>query len=136
MFSTRLSILPAAFVIAALFAVAARAEPAGKTVVLVHGAFADGSNWSKVIPLLEAKGLKVVAVQNPLSSLSADVQTARRVVEAQNGPVILVATRSRRLSMSPPSHPERVNPSTISARVNRLRPGPRASGRIAAAISR
>jgi pimeloyl-ACP methyl ester carboxylesterase len=61
-----------------------------KTVVLVHGAFADGSSWRKVIPLLEAKGLRVVAVQNPLSSLASDVDAAKRVIDAQPGPVILV----------------------------------------------
>src|SRR5256886_10734543 len=61
-----------------------------KTVVLVHGAFADGSSWDKVIPLLQAKGLKVVAVQNPLTSLGDDVAAARRVIDAQTGPVILV----------------------------------------------
>ena len=43
------------------------------TVVLVHGAFVDGSSWSKVIPLLQAAGLRVVAVQNPLTSLTDDV---------------------------------------------------------------
>jgi pimeloyl-ACP methyl ester carboxylesterase len=62
----------------------------GKNVVLVHGAFADGSSWNKVIPLLEAKGLHVVAVQNPLNSLDGDVAATRRVIEQQNGPVILV----------------------------------------------
>ena len=41
-----------------------------KNVVLVHGAWADGSSWAKIIPLLEAKGLHVVAVQNPLTSLA------------------------------------------------------------------
>ncbi|MET2825705.1 alpha/beta fold hydrolase [Mesorhizobium shangrilense] len=61
-----------------------------KTVVLVHGAFADGSSWAKVIPLLEAKGLNVVSVQNPLSSLAADVDATKRVIDAQVGPVILV----------------------------------------------
>lgn len=61
-----------------------------KTVVLVHGAFADGSSWRKVIPLLEAKGLRVVAVQNPLSSLAADVDATKRVIDAQPGSVILV----------------------------------------------
>jgi pimeloyl-ACP methyl ester carboxylesterase len=40
-----------------------------KNIVLVHGAFADGSSWAKVIPLLQAKGYNVFAVQNPLSSL-------------------------------------------------------------------
>jgi hypothetical protein len=44
-----------------------------RTVVLVHGAFADGSCWVKVIPLPTAKGLKAVAVQNTLSSLADDV---------------------------------------------------------------
>jgi pimeloyl-ACP methyl ester carboxylesterase len=62
----------------------------GKTVVLVHGAFADGSSWAKVIPLLEAKGLHVVAVQNPLSSLKDDVAATRRAIEQQPDPVILV----------------------------------------------
>ncbi|MEW6341135.1 MAG: alpha/beta hydrolase [Pseudomonadota bacterium] len=62
----------------------------GKNVVLVHGAFADGSSWDKVIPLLQAKGLHVVAVQNPLSSLDGDVAATRRAIEQQDGPVILV----------------------------------------------
>ncbi len=72
------------------------AAPAGTTptqkptVVLVHGAFADGSTWNKVIPLLHAQGLKVVSVQNPLSSLADDVTAARRVLDAQTGPVVLV----------------------------------------------
>jgi pimeloyl-ACP methyl ester carboxylesterase len=67
------------------------ATPAGDTtVVLVHGAFADGSSWEKVIPLLQAKGLKVVAVQNPLTSLADDVTATQRVVDAQTGKVVLV----------------------------------------------
>ena len=61
-----------------------------KNVVLVHGAFADGSSWAKVIPLLEAKGLHVVAVQNPLSSLEDDVSAAKRAIALQDGPVLLV----------------------------------------------
>src|SRR2546423_707618 len=61
-----------------------------KTVVLVHGAFADGSSWDKVIPLLQARGLKVVAVQNPLTSLADDAASVKRVIDAQSGPVILV----------------------------------------------
>ena len=60
------------------------------TVVLVHGAFADGSAWNQVVPLLQAKGLKVVSVQNPLSSLADDVAATRRVINAQTGPVVLV----------------------------------------------
>jgi pimeloyl-ACP methyl ester carboxylesterase len=60
------------------------------TVVLVHGAWADGSSWSKVIPLLLAKGLKVAAVHNPLSSPTDDVASTTRIVNAQDGPVLLV----------------------------------------------
>jgi len=61
-----------------------------KAVVLIHGAFADGSSWDKVIPILQAKGLKVVAVQNPLTSLADDVAAGKRVIDEQSGPVILV----------------------------------------------
>jgi pimeloyl-ACP methyl ester carboxylesterase len=61
-----------------------------KNIVFVHGAWADGSSWSKVIPLLEAKGLHVVAVQNPLTSLADDVAAATRAIALQDGPVILV----------------------------------------------
>lgn len=60
------------------------------TVVLVHGAFADGSSWNKLIPLLQAQGLNAVAVQNPLTSLEDDVAFANRVINAQTGPVVLV----------------------------------------------
>jgi len=60
------------------------------SIVLVHGAFADGSSWNKVIPLLEAEGFTVTAVQNPLKSLSEDVATTKRVIDAQKGDVILV----------------------------------------------
>ncbi|WP_342119750.1 alpha/beta fold hydrolase [Pseudoduganella sp. OTU4001] len=60
------------------------------TVVLVHGAFADGSSWDKVIPLLQKQGLKVVSVQNPLTSLADDVAFAQRVIDAQTGKVVLV----------------------------------------------
>ncbi len=60
------------------------------TVVLVHGAFADGSCWAKVIPLLTGRGLKAIAVQNPLSSLADDVTAAHRVIDQQDGPVLLV----------------------------------------------
>src|SRR5436190_12051365 len=65
----------------------AAAAPTVKNVVLVHGAFADGSSWAKVIPLLEAKGLHVTAVQNPLSSLADDVAATKRAIALANGPV-------------------------------------------------
>ena len=61
-----------------------------KNIVLVHGAFADGSSWAKVIPLLEARGLHVTIVQNPLYSLTDDVAATRRAIARQDGPVILV----------------------------------------------
>ncbi|OHX12553.1 hydrolase [Chromobacterium sphagni] len=62
-----------------------------KNVVLVHGLFADGSSWQKVIPLLQAKGLHVTAVQNPTTSLDADVDAVRRALAQQDGPTLLVA---------------------------------------------
>lgn len=66
------------------------ATPQQPTVVLVHGAFADGSTWSQVIPLLQAQGLKVVTAQNPLTSLADDVAATRRVLNRETGPVVLV----------------------------------------------
>ncbi len=69
----------------------AQTQPtAVKNIVLVHGAFADGTSWGKVIPILEARGFHVVAVQNPLTSLSDDVNATRRILALQDGPVILV----------------------------------------------
>src|ERR1700679_887985 len=62
-----------------------------KNVVLVHGLFADGSSWQKVIPLLQAKGLHVTAVQNPTTSLDADVDAVKRALAQQVGPTLLVA---------------------------------------------
>ena len=61
-----------------------------KNVVLVHGAWADGSSWDKVIPLLETKGLHVVAVQLSLTSLDNDVATVKRALALQDRPVVLV----------------------------------------------
>lgn len=66
-------------------------EPHGvRNVILVHGAWADGSSWSKVIPLLEAQGLHVTAVQLPLTSLADDTATLRRAIALQDGPFLLV----------------------------------------------
>lgn len=70
---------------------AASPTPAPRNVVLVHGLYADGSSWGKVIPLLQAKGLHVVAVQNPTTSLQDDVEAVRRVLALQDGPTLLVA---------------------------------------------
>ena len=60
------------------------------TIVLVHGAFADASSWQDVIPLLQDHGYSVIAVQNALASLAGDVETTKRVIAAQAGPVVVV----------------------------------------------
>ena len=60
------------------------------TVILVHGAFADGSSWGNVIHNLEKEGYDVIAVQNSLTSYADDVATTRRVIDAQAGSVVLV----------------------------------------------
>lgn len=62
-----------------------------RNVVLVHGLYADGSSWEKVIPLLQAKGLHVTSVQNPTTSLDADVDAVKRALAQQDGPTLLVA---------------------------------------------
>ena len=59
-------------------------------VVLVHGAWADGSSWSKVIPLLQKKGFNVTAAQIPLTSLEDDIGVAQNLLAAQKGPTVLV----------------------------------------------
>ncbi|MGW3788328.1 alpha/beta fold hydrolase [Micromonospora chokoriensis] len=64
-------------------------EPASN-VVLVHGAYADGSSWSDVIPILQRAGLTVTAVQNPLTSLADDVAATNRALDRQDGPTVLV----------------------------------------------
>ncbi|SIQ86328.1 Pimeloyl-ACP methyl ester carboxylesterase [Rhizobium sp. RU35A] len=60
------------------------------SVVLVHGAWGDGSGWRKVIPLLMASGIRVHAVQNPTTSLAEDVKATRRILDIVDGPVVLV----------------------------------------------
>ena len=67
----------------------ARAEPV-KNVVLVHGAFADGSGWRHVADILGKDGYKVSVVQEPLTSLADDVAATKRVLDLQQGPTILV----------------------------------------------
>ncbi|WP_116092153.1 alpha/beta fold hydrolase [Sphingomonas crusticola] len=58
-------------------------------VVLVHGLFADGSSWSEVIPRLQARGLNVTSVQNPLTTLDEAVAACRKVLDRQDGPTVL-----------------------------------------------
>ena len=59
-------------------------------IVLVHGAWADGSSWSKEIPILKNAGHKVIAVQLPLRSLADDVDTVKRAIEHSGGQVVVV----------------------------------------------
>jgi pimeloyl-ACP methyl ester carboxylesterase len=59
-------------------------------IVLVHGAWADGSSWDKVIPLLEKKGFHVTAVHLPFTTLADDATTVKRALALQDGPVLLV----------------------------------------------
>ncbi|KQU80845.1 MULTISPECIES: alpha/beta fold hydrolase [unclassified Rhizobacter] len=66
------------------------AAPAVRNVVLVHGAYADGSCWSDVIALLQHAGLRATAVQNPLTSLADDVAATQRILALQDGPTLLV----------------------------------------------
>jgi pimeloyl-ACP methyl ester carboxylesterase len=92
------AVLAATGLVAAAPAAQAAAAPAPAatsadgpvTVVLVHGAWADGSSWNKVIPLLQAKGVTVLGVQNPLTSLADDVVATQRVIKNAKGPVVLV----------------------------------------------
>jgi pimeloyl-ACP methyl ester carboxylesterase len=86
-------------IVAAMFGAlggfAAQAQPAApvqaRNVVLVHGAWADGSSWAEVIPLLQAAGLNVTAVQNPLTTLADSAAATRRALALQDGPTVLVA---------------------------------------------
>src|ERR1041384_6610190 len=61
-----------------------------KNIVLVHGAFADGSGWKAVYDILTKRGYHVSIVQNPLTSLQNDVDATNSVINAQDGPAILV----------------------------------------------
>src|ERR1700744_1987831 len=65
-------------------------EESVKNIVLVHGGFVDGSGWQGVYDTLKKKGYNVAIVQNPTISLTDDVEVTRRIIAAQDGPVILV----------------------------------------------
>src|SRR3712207_7101719 len=91
------SVVAAAIVTASISGAvsAASSEPipanqAIKNVVLVHGAFADGSGWRGVYDNLSKRGYRVTIVQNPLTSFEDDVAATKRALERQDGPVILV----------------------------------------------
>ena len=79
----------AAVVLLSAAVVPARAEPV-RNVVLVHGAFADGSGWRRVVDILDKDGYTVTVVQEPLTSLADDVAATRRMLDLQQGPALLV----------------------------------------------
>jgi pimeloyl-ACP methyl ester carboxylesterase len=68
----------------------AQNAPIARNIVLVHGLFADGSCWSEVIPRLQAAGLNVTSVQNPLITLDDAVAETQLVLDRQDGPTVLV----------------------------------------------
>jgi pimeloyl-ACP methyl ester carboxylesterase len=70
--------------------VAAANATTNMNIVLVHGTYVDGSSWSKVIPILQNAGHKVIAVQLALHSLADDISTVKRAIDLIGGPVILV----------------------------------------------
>ena len=93
---SRLSMVLFATVLCSLFmsaphAASAAERPRAPTIVLVHGAFADGSSWSGVIPKLQADGYDVIAVANPLRSLAGDAAYVSGILKTIPGPVILVS---------------------------------------------
>jgi pimeloyl-ACP methyl ester carboxylesterase len=69
----------------------ARAAGGVRNVVLIHGLYADGSSWSECITRLQAAGMNVTAVQNPLTTFEDDVASARRALAIQDGPTVLAA---------------------------------------------
>lgn len=89
-FSAALMMSAAASLVSTRGIAAIAAASKAKNVVLVHGLFADGSCWSEVIPKLQAAGLNVTSVQNPLTTLPEAVASAKRVLDRQDGPTVLV----------------------------------------------
>ena len=82
----------AAAVSAPLVGIGTAAAASGvRNVVLVHGLYADGSSWSEVIGRLQSAGVRVTAVQNPLTSFTDDVASVRRALAMQDGPTVLAA---------------------------------------------
>jgi pimeloyl-ACP methyl ester carboxylesterase len=88
-FSSALLGVTAASLIASPGMAADAASTKARNVVLVHGLFADGSCWSEVIARLQAAGLNVTSVQNPLTTLADSVASAQRVLARQDGPTVL-----------------------------------------------
>ncbi|WP_443750109.1 alpha/beta fold hydrolase [Asticcacaulis solisilvae] len=85
-----LSVSLLAFAAAFGLAAASPSSAEVRNVVIVHGAFADGSGWRKVSDILAARGYHVTVVQEPLTGLADDVAATRRVLALQDGPTVLV----------------------------------------------
>lgn len=86
-------LIAALFIISSLliqFNPASAQTLAVKNIVIVHGAFSDGSGWRGVYNILTKKGYHVTIVQNPLTSLNDDVEATQRILDQQDGPVVLV----------------------------------------------
>lgn len=87
----KVSVIPTFLALATAAGVAAATPPSSiKNVVLVHGAFADGSGWEDVTKLLEKDGYNVAVVQPPETSLGDDVKATQRTLASLNGPAVLV----------------------------------------------
>jgi pimeloyl-ACP methyl ester carboxylesterase len=89
-FSAAMVAAAAASVISTRAFAADAPQTKARNVVLVHGLFADGSCWLEVIPRLQAAGLNVTSVQNPLTTLPEAVASAKRVLDRQDGPTVFV----------------------------------------------
>jgi pimeloyl-ACP methyl ester carboxylesterase len=88
-----------------------------KNVVMVHGLYADGSSWSDVIVQLQAAGLRVMSVQNPLTAFEDDVAAATRALDMQDGPTVLVAhSYGGMIATQAGAHPKVVGLVYIAAR--------------------
>src|SRR5690348_5554577 len=72
------------------FAMSVSSRATQPTIVLVHGAFADATSFQELIPLLQQQHYPVVAVQNTLTGLDADIATTKRLIDARKGPVIVL----------------------------------------------
>src|SRR5258708_4322119 len=86
----RLSVGCAAFAVLNAFSVSALGATPVKNVLLVHGAFVDGSGWQPVYEILVKDGYRVSVVQHPLTSLEDDVAAVKRALDRLDGPCILV----------------------------------------------
>ncbi|RWB71243.1 MAG: alpha/beta hydrolase [Mesorhizobium sp.] len=89
-FSTTLAAGMATSLLASSPRARAQTNPRLRNVVMVHGAYADGSCWSDVVGILQQAGFRPTVVQHPLTTLEAGVEATRRAIALQDGPTVLV----------------------------------------------